>query len=134
MNYFSIENLVNQAHGLVDLVHGSRLTRSTGFIKQRPLVIGSAASIKRVKGYFIDLIYAVGYMMNGIGRLQPVAMAPFELTGVRWPGRSRALDAKLDGANQSGGNGHLSYPGLRRQNRSLYTCAQNVQITCIATI
>jgi hypothetical protein len=88
-----------------------------------------------VKGYFIDLIYAIGYMMNEIGWLRSAAVAvPFELTGARWPGRSGALDAKLDDTNQSGGNMHLSYPGLRRQNQSLYTCGRDVQITRIAII
>jgi hypothetical protein len=28
----------------------------------------------------------------------------------------------------------LSYPGTNKQNRSLYTCAQDVKIKCIATI
>jgi hypothetical protein len=28
----------------------------------------------------------------------------------------------------------VSHPGSKEQNRSLYTCAQDVQITCIATI
>jgi hypothetical protein len=28
----------------------------------------------------------------------------------------------------------VSYPGLRRRNRSLYTCAQDVQVTSIVTI
>jgi hypothetical protein len=31
-------------------------------------------------------------------------------------------------------NEHLSYPSLRKWDRSLYTCAQDVQFTCIVTI
>jgi hypothetical protein len=38
---------------------------------------------------------------------------PSELAGVGWPGRSGALDVKLDGAKWSGGNehSHLGFDG-----------------------
>jgi hypothetical protein len=45
LNYFSIKNSVNRVYNTVDRVHGRGSPRSTGFIKPRPLVLGSAAGI-----------------------------------------------------------------------------------------
>jgi hypothetical protein len=43
--YFSIQNLMENVHGSVDCVHGSRVYRSTTYIKQRSSIHRSAASI-----------------------------------------------------------------------------------------
>jgi hypothetical protein len=51
------------------------------------------------------------------------------------PGYSRVIGAKVTDKKENLGNhGRVSYPGSRKWDRSLYTCAWDVQFTCIVTI
>jgi hypothetical protein len=106
MNYFSIGQLVNWVHGLVDHVHGSWLTRSIGFIKRRSMAVRSMAWIKSTKGYFLLLISALDPSLDGSDWVWRGGDATNG--GVLWPWR------RLGGVEQRSWSGPRFWMGFSR--------------------
>jgi hypothetical protein len=65
---------------------------------------------------------------------KPLAGSPIAIAVVAGGGRGPCDDKCPHQMSISDGGSQLSYPVLRKRERSLHTCAQDVQITRIATI